>query len=494
MLRRTITASCGRGPPSGRAGLSSASRPLYLSLAARQSTVPRPPPPTASHSLGIRHLNVQANERSQSTAAEGPAGYYASLIKSGSLRPDPQQEATVALLHTLYENVMAYDPPPLQEPEIDPDATRPLHEHKGRDDIESPDFAWRRGPDGLYLYGSVGTGKTMVMDLFYNSTNIDRKRRVHFHAFMQDVHRRIHQLRIDKGVTYDPLPIIATELTNEAWLLCFDELQVTDITDAMILRRLFDELFKRGMVMITTSNRHPDELYQNGIQRASFLPTIALLKERCRVHSLNSGIDYRKEAKHSVSYSDSPLNNATKHHVDAIFKKLTEGQKVEPRSLGFLGRTLEIAETADGIARMTFQQICGEPHSAADYLEVVNNFHTIILTDIPRMTLSHRNEARRFITFIDTMYENKTRLLISAETDLANLFTGDDDGQGSGYGAGERLLMDDLKLTTEHLTSSIFTGSEEVFAFQRAISRLVEMQSLQWLGPELKDVLSSRVL
>ena len=167
----------------------------------------------------------------------------------------------------------------------------------------------------------------MVMDMFYESISTHKKRRVHFHAFMQDTHKRIHNLRTHEGITSDPLPIIASELAHDAFVLCFDELQVTDITDAMILRRLFDELFKRGVVMVSTSNRPPDDLYQNGIQRASFIPAIELLKERCAVHSLNSGIDYRKrdDKRYHVYYS--PLDNETNDRVRHLFNALCKDRK-----------------------------------------------------------------------------------------------------------------------------------------------------------------------
>jgi protein AFG1 len=197
---------------------------------------------------------------------------------------------------------------------------KPNYHDKGRDKLQSPDFQWiqhdkknisqsifrffseristditnKIGPKGLYIYGSVGTGKSMIMDLFYNTIPITRKRRVHFHAFMQDIHARVHAIKIGQGLSHDPIPTIADDLSNEAWLLCFDEFQVTDIADAMLLRRLLEELFKRGVVMVTTSNRHPDELYKNGIQRQSFLPAIANIKECCNIHSLDSGVDYRQ--------------------------------------------------------------------------------------------------------------------------------------------------------------------------------------------------------
>ncbi|KNC98415.1 uncharacterized protein SPPG_06119 [Spizellomyces punctatus DAOM BR117] len=475
---------------------------------------------TATTTASSTQLEPHHGTEPTSPSSQGPAAKYSKLVKQGSLRDDPHQRETVRLLQDLYDRLQLYTPPPIQQVALELDDHVPIHKQKGRDDMLSPDFAWikeseenllsklssfftrrkkqqqmveQKGPTGLYLYGDVGTGKTMVMDLFYNTIHVDRKRRVHFHAFMQDVHRRIHQLRTQKGVTYDPLPIIATELANDAWLLCFDELQVTDITDAMILRRLFDELFKRGVVVVTTSNRPPDELYKNGIQRQSFLPCIALFKERCHVHSLNSGIDYRKQERERLRVYFTPLNQKTEKTVNLIFNKLARNGKVESTTLTFLGRSLTIPDTSSGVAKISFQEICGEPHSAADYLEVVRNFHTIILTDIPRMTLDHRNEARRFITFIDTMYENKTRLLISADAEILELFTGDVPRVSEGsLVAAERMLMDDLKLSPEQLTSSIFTGSEEVFAFQRAVSRLIEMQSHQWLGDDLKQILMTR--
>ncbi|KAI9104753.1 AFG1-like ATPase-domain-containing protein [Phlyctochytrium arcticum] len=525
------------------AHISSSSFHSYLSIPACQLS--------PVHST--RHYATASTSTTPTTTGKGPAADYDLLVAQSKLNRDEHQIATVTLLQELFDRLQTYSEPPIREPDLDQDANLPSHKQKGRDDMESPDFAWIKqndsssglfdklsswwsnsnaedeaiiGPTGLYLFGDVGTGKTMVMDLFYNSINIPRKRRVHFHAFMQDVHRRIHKLRVKRGITYDPIPIIATDLANEAWLLCFDELQVTDITDAMILRRLFDELFKRGVVVVTTSNRPPDELYKNGIQRQSFLPCIALLKERCAVHSLNSGIDYRKlvSLRNSKSgYSNikpffSPLNDATRGAMDDIFAALTAGHTgnvfaqlahgrlltrsstVGPVILNFLGRQFVIPQAADGVAKISFKEACGEPHSAVDYLEVVSKFHTILLEDIPAMTLDHRNEARRFITFIDTMYENKTRLILSADADVTRLFNGNGAGAAKGgptssekeMVAAQRLLMDDLKLSPEQLTSPIFTGAEEIFAFQRAVSRLTEMQSHQWLGDDLKATLARR--
>ncbi|ORY50718.1 AFG1-like ATPase [Rhizoclosmatium globosum] len=390
-----------------------------------------------------------------------PHHVYASKIASGALREDPHQLKTVGHLQTLHDTILSHPPPP----------PKPV--------VEEPVVI---GPKGLYLHGDVGTGKTLTMDMFYHSLDIPRKRRVHFHAFMQDVHRRVHQLRKDKGVSYDPTPLIAQELANDAWVLCFDE-----------LKRLFTELYKRGVVTVVTSNRPPDELYKNGLQRKSFLPTIELLKSQNLVHPLDSGIDYRQRAKAEERVFFYPLGPETTASINSIWNSLTNGKKVEPKTLTFLGRSITIPETCGRAAKASFQLLCGSPHSAADFLEIASQFDTIVLTDVPKMTLTQRNEARRFITLIDAIYENKIKFYMSSEVEAGLLLVGDKDEAGKldkkaerELTAAERQLMDDLKITVDHLTSSIFTGSEEAFAFQRAVSRLVEMQGKGWGDKEIQ--------
>ncbi|EGF83349.1 hypothetical protein BATDEDRAFT_1820, partial [Batrachochytrium dendrobatidis JAM81] len=407
-----------------------------------------------------------------------PIELYTHLVEAGKLREDAHQRQSVAKLEELYRRIEHYDPPKLPLPEKVKQHIKELFDQK-----QTVSRAIR-GPNGLYIYGDVGTGKTMLMDLFYQTVPTPLKNRVHFHAFMQDVHKRIHKLRVHEGITSDPLPLIASELASEAWLLCFDEMQVTDIGDAMILRRLFSELFDRGVVMVTTSNRPPDDLYQNGIQRQSFLPAIDLLKNRCQVHSLNSGIDYRKQGNVLKIYISCPLNIETDDIIRRLFNQLRGGTKgnVEAKEISFWGRTLLIKESAGRVAKVSFQQLCGEPHSAADYLELVKHFDIILLTDVPAMTLAHRNEARRFITLLDAMYENRIKLVATMESNLSELFLDKINPHAHQIIADtHRLLMDDLKLSTEQATSSLFTGAEEVFAFQRAISRLTEMQTHGWV-------------
>ncbi|KAJ3092965.1 hypothetical protein HK102_013755 [Quaeritorhiza haematococci] len=246
---------------------------------------------------------------------------------------------------------------------------------------------------------------------------------------------------------------------------------------------------------VTKASFFDADLYKNGIQRASFLPAIALIKEKLHVHSLNSGIDYRKQKKKSFKAFFSPLDGDTHKSIDSIWSNLRRGKEVKSVELQFLGRSLRVPEAADGVAKISFAQLCGQAHSAVDYLELVKNFKTLILTDIPKMTLSHRAEARRFITLLDAIYENRTKLIASAEAGMAEIFSveprdDDDEIMGSwgtaSEGASEGLLDDS---EPDLLQSPLFTGAEEVFAFNRAVSRLNEMQSAQWLGDELIEVL-----
>ncbi|KAI8613710.1 AFG1-like ATPase-domain-containing protein [Chytriomyces sp. MP71] len=417
----------------------------------------------------------------------GPRQVYNQRVSSGKYRADPHQQKTVEHLQRLYDTLQSHPPPPAA-------VLKSLFRFvsgtvTGRNRPASQARTMNQpGPRGLYLHGDVGSGKTMTMDLFYHSLgSIERKRRVHFHAFMQDVHRRVHQLRKERNVTYDPIPPIAHELANDAWVLCFDELQVTDVGDAMILRRLFTELYARGVVTVVTSNRPPDELYKNGLQRKSFLPTIEVLKERNLVHPLDSGIDYRQQAKGSEQVFFYPLGPPTTTSIEKIWASLTVKEKgwLQPKMLEFLGRTLTISETCDRVARASFALLCSSSHSAADFLALAGQFDTLILTDVPKMSLVQRNEARRFITLIDALYENKIKLYMSSEVEASLLLVGDAEeaantGKERELTAADRQLMDDLKLQVDHLTSSIFTGAEEAFAFQRAVSRLVEMQSANW--------------
>jgi cell division protein ZapE len=307
---------------------------------------------------------------------------------------------------------------------------------------------------GLYIYGDVGRGKTMLMDLFFEASPVLRKRRAHFHEFMLDVHERVHALRqkmkLGEYAGADPIELAAADLAREAWLLCFDEFHVTDIADAMILGRLFAQLFARGVVLVATSNVEPAELYKDGLNRALFLPFIRTLEENTEVVRLSSRTDFRLEKLAGMHVWYVPDDAAADDALDRAWRELTRGRNGEPQELPLKGRSVHVPRAAMGVARFSFSDLCERPLAAADYLRIAREYHTIILDHVPVMTFETRNAAKRFIILIDTLYDLNVKLIASAEAEPDGLYRGDE-----GFEAQE---------------------------FRRTASRLIEMRSQDYLA------------
>jgi cell division protein ZapE len=307
-------------------------------------------------------------------------------------------------------------------------------------------FGGAEAPRGLYIHGGVGRGKTMLMDLFFNSVTFAPKRRLHFHEFMAETHDLINEAR--HAVDGDPIPYVAASIARRSHLLCFDELHVTDIADASILGRLFKKLFEAHVVIVATSNVAPADLYKNGLQRQSFLEAIALIEQRMQVTELVAAKDYRLDKLAGQPLYFTPLNATSSQHLRAAFQRLTGVATGQPVTLEVKGRQVHINEAAAGVAYVTFASLCDTPLGALDYLAIAHNFHTVIMDAIPALTPAERNAARRFVNLIDTLYDAKVCLIAAAAAEPDHLYA-------SGDGA---------------------------FLFERTASRLTEMRSEMYLS------------
>ena len=362
-----------------------------------------------------------------------PAARYHQDVEQGVLFEDPAQAIAIVHFQRLYDELME------------------------REVAESSRLAWLKRSfkagtatpvRGLYIYGGVGRGKTYMMDVFFESLPLERKMRTHFHRFMQRVHGELQKLKLQKN----PLESVARTIAAEARVLCFDEFFVSDIGDAMILGGLLSHLIDEGVVLVTTSNIEPGSLYANGLQRERFLPAIALLKAHTEIVHLDAGIDYRLRSLQQASVYYSPLGDAADEAMHACFKRLVSDHASTKAgaTVEVLGRQIPVRSESDDVIWFDFEDLCGGPRSANDYIEIARLYHTVLVSNTPQMDSESDDMARRFVSLVDEFYDRNVKLIISARVDLLDLYT----------------------------------GRGLAFVFERTRSRLLEMQSEEYLGRE----------
>ncbi len=368
----------------------------------------------------------------------GPLAAYRAKMAEGELTPDDAQRLAIERLQDLWVKLRGYDP-----------VLRPQNSLFSRLLRRKPtEGAPEDRPNGLYLVGEVGRGKSMLMDLFFAEAEIPRKRRLHFHHFMQEAHARIHAWKKENAGVSDPIPPLADRIAAEAALLCFDEFQVNDIADAMILGRLFKALFDRGVVVVATSNTAPSDLFRGKPGRDAFLPFIELLKQRLEVLVLQGDRDWRRQRLRGMPTWHVPADGRAERALDEAFRQLTAGAPPARDRLMVMGRVLNVPLAAAGVARFDFSVLCGTALGAGDYLALATHFHALVLDGVPRLSPDNFDAARRFIVLVDALYDHRVKLVASADA----------------------------------VPDQLYPHGEGAKAFERTASRLEEMQSQEYLA------------
>lgn len=467
-----------------------------------------------------RHLTILSHRLFGAAQVLTPIEAYDKRVQEGRLKDDPYQRKIILNLLILHEKLSHYEPPQVETPDVE--LLKPkigvakffdsfFGNNKKQVSVgEIGENAIR----GIYLWGDVGCGKTMLMDLFYLTVpKTLPKKRLHFHQFMQNLHKRSHQLKMEHNhIDLDVIPLLAAEIAQTSTVLCFDEFQVTDVADAMLLRRLLTLLLspEYGVVLFATSNRAPDDLYMNGIQRVSFIPCIQLIKKQTRVIYLNSPTDYRKMPrplslvyhypKPGVKYHSKVNQTACRKHIETWYEYFNADNPSMERHhndvLTVWGRQLKVPVSSKPyVAQFSFAELCGQNLSAGDYLSLANTYRSFIITDIPYLSIDVRDQVRRFITFLDAVYDAHGSIAVTAAAPFKDLFVEPEDLQKDNYqlfkrqaDQGAEETFEDDELVVKHgfdklvaKKASMFVNDEEKFAFARALSRLTQLGTTDWL-------------